>query len=379
MGPSIIVLSHRSRGFSMVELLVGVAIALIGMVLMFQAMERWEGRKRTTSSGSDAQVAGSIAVFGVERDLRMAGHGIGSATAELGCSVAGFDSQAAAGAGAAIPAFLMLPVQIAQGASGAPDTLTVLYGNGTTISTEMPFTASTNTTKTANNADGLKPGDVFIAATTGGGNCGLFETTTNPPGLGATIGHATGAYTNYQGVSGPARYNAGGGNGIPIGTTTGRIYNLGTAPRANLWQVNGGQLVVSNLLAGDVAASPVANGIVNFQAQYGFDEDNDGFIAQTVNAGGNPEWVDTIAVTPTAAQWQRVRAVRFALLARSTQYEQTNVTTINPSWAGGNFTMTHLDGSAGTTDPDTPDNWRRYRYRVYETVVFFRNVAWGAS
>ena len=41
--------------------------------------------------------------------------------------------------------------------------------------------------------------------------------------------------------------------------------------------------------------------------------------------------------------------------------------------------MTHLDGSAGTTDPDTPDNWRRYRYRVYETVVFFRNVAWGAS
>jgi type IV pilus assembly protein PilW len=378
MAPSIIVLSHRSRGFSMVELLVGVAIALIGMVLMFQAMERWEGRKRTTSSGSDAQVAGSIAVFGVERDLRMAGHGIGSATAELGCSVAGFDSQAAAGAGAAIPAFLMLPVQIAHGASGAADTLTVLYGDGTTISTEMPFTASTNTTKTANNADGLKPGDVFIAATTGGGNCGLFETTTNPPGLGATIGHATGAYTNYQGVSVTARYNAGGGNGIPIGATAGRIYNLGTAPRANLWQVNGGQLVVSNLLTGE-AASPVADGIVNFQAQYGFDEDNDGFIAPTVNAGGDPEWVDTIDATPTAAQWQRVRAVRFALLARSPQYEPTSVTTVNPSWAGGNFTMTNLDGSLGTTNPDTPDNWRRYRYRVYETVVFFRNVAWGAS
>ena len=378
MAPLFIDSPDRSRGFSMVELLVGMAIALIGMVLMFQAMERWEGRKRTTSSGSDAQVAGSIAVFSVERDLRMAGHGIGSATTELGCSVVGHDAQAAAGAGAATPAFLMLPAQIAHGASGAPDTLTLLYGNGTTLSTEMPFVASTNTTKTANNADGLKPGDIFIAATTGGGNCGLFETTVNPPGVGATIEHTTGTYTNYQGVSGAARYNGGGGNGIPVGATGGRIYNLGTRPFVNLWQVNGGRLVVRNLLTGEVA-SPVAEGVVNFQAQYGFDEDDDGFIAPTVNAGGNAEWVDTIAVTPTAAEWRRVRAVRFALLVRSPQYEPTNVTTVNPSWAAGNFTMTHLDGTAGTSDPDSPNNWRRYRYRVYETVVFLRNVAWGAS
>ena len=87
MSQSPLVFVRRVRGFSMVELLVGVAIALIGMVLMFQVMERWEGRKRTTSSGSDAQVSGSIAVFSVERDLRMAGHGIGSATTETGCSV----------------------------------------------------------------------------------------------------------------------------------------------------------------------------------------------------------------------------------------------------------------------------------------------------
>ena len=272
----------------------------------------------------------------------------------------------------------MLPVQIADGASGAPDTLTVLYGNSTTLSTEMPFIAATNTTKTANNADGLKPGDVFIAATNGGANCGLFETTSNPPGVGATIGHATGNYTNYQGVTVAARYNGGGGNGIPEGATGGRIYNLGTTPRVNLWRVNAGRLVVGNLLTGE-AASPVAEGVVNFQVQYGFDEDNDGFIAPTVNAGGNPEWVVSVAGTPNADQWRRVRAVRFALLVRSPQYEPNNVTTANPSWAGGNFTMTHLDGSAGTSDPDTPNNWRRYRYRVYETVVFFRNVAWGAS
>lgn len=364
----------------MIELLVGVAIALIGMVLMFQAIEQWEGRKRTTSSGSDAQVAGSIAIFSVERDLRMAGHGIGSATTELGCAVTGHDSQAAGGAGAAIPAFQMLPVQIVHGVNN-PDRLIVLYGDGTTISTEMPFVATTNSTKTANNADGLKPGDVFIAATTGGAECGLFETTANPPGIGATVSHVTGNYTNYQGTTVAARYNGGGGNGIPEGGFGGRIYNLGTAPRVNQWEVASGRLVVRNLLAGE-GASPVAEGVVDFQAQYGFDQDDDGFIAPDNVAGVVGEWFDNIVAppaVPTAADWRRVRAIRVAILVRSPHYERTNVTTVAPRWAGGNFTMRHLDGSAGGTNPDTPDNWRRYRYRVYETVVFLRNVAWGAS
>jgi type IV pilus assembly protein PilW len=364
----------RSKGFSIVELLVGTAIALVGMVVMFQSMQSWEGRKRTTSSGSDAQVAGSIAIFNLERDIRMAGHGFGSATAELGCAVKGHDNVL----GADIPDFLMVPVLIANGAAGAPDVVTVLYGNGTTLSSEMPFTGSATTTKTANNADGLKVGDLFIAATTGGAACGLFETTANPPGIGATIAHATAAYTNYQGVSTTPRYNDGGDRGIPVGTNTaGMLFNLGTTPRLNVWQLTGGRLSVNNILANETA-SDVAEAIVNVQAQYGYDQDNDGFIAAVVNAGGNQEWVDTLA-TPTSTDWRRVRAIRVALLARSQQFEQANVTTVNPSWAGGNFVMTHLDGTAGSTDPDSPNNWRRYRYRVYETVVPLRNAAWGAS
>jgi len=48
------------RGFTLVEVLVGMAVALIGMVMMFQSMQVWDARKRTTAGGSDAQVAGSI-------------------------------------------------------------------------------------------------------------------------------------------------------------------------------------------------------------------------------------------------------------------------------------------------------------------------------
>lgn len=355
----------------MVEILVGVAISLIGMIVMFQAMQNWEGRKRTTSSGSDAQVSGSIAIYHVERDIKMAGHGFGGAP-EMGCTVKGFDGQRDSGAGAVIPDFGMIPVLITHGASGASDTVSVLYGDGTTVSAGWVFTASSATTKVTNNADGLKPGDLFIAADTAG-NCGLFETTSNPPGIGAIVSHAVGNYTNSLGAAVAARYNNGSAMSIGVGLG-GAIYNLGITPRMNVWQVTNGRLTVTNLLNNEVA-SDIAEGVVNFQAQYGFDQDNDGIIAETVNAGGLPEWVDTTPTTP--AEWLRVRAVRVALLVRSQQYEQVSVTTVNPRWAAGNFTMTHVDGSAGTTDPDSPINWRRYRYRIYETVIPLRNVAWG--
>lgn len=361
------------------EILVGVVIALVGMIVMFQTMQNWEGRKRTTLSGSDAQVSGSIAMFSLERDIKMAGFGFGSA-AEMGCTVKGYDEERSG----AIPDFGLTPVLIAQGASGAPDTVTVLYGNGETAAAGLPFISSTVTTKIANNADGLKPGDLFIAADSAG-HCALFETITNPPGVGATVTHVTGSYTNYKGVTGDARYNkSADGMGIGVGLG-GMLYNMGVAPRLNVWQVSGGRLSVANILANETA-SDIAESVVNFQAQYGFDRSiptaaGYGFIADTVNEDGNAEWLPTstdATVPTTAADWRRVLAIRVAILVRSQQYEASSVTTTNPRWAGGAFVMTNLDGSVDS-DPDSANNWRRYRYRVYEAVIPLRNVGWGVS
>lgn len=364
--------SRCSKGFSLVEILVGIAIALIGMVVMFQTMQNWEGRKRTTSSGSEAQVSGSIALFNIERDIKGAGYGFGGAS-ELGCTVEGYDANRNGGSGGSIPDFLMLPVLITQGASGAPDTVTVLYGDGNTVSAGVPFINSTATTKIANNADGLKPGDLFIAAGSDG-NCGLFETKANPPGLGATISHATGGYTNYKGVVlASTRFNNGTAMGVSNGLG-GMIYNMGTMPRLNIWQVTGERLSVTNAITND-ASSDIAEGVVNFQAQYGLDDD--------AVSGGTLSWTDTSPTTP--AEWRRVGGIRIALLVRSQQYEVTSVTAAPPRWgrdginaAGIAFVMTNLDGSVGTSDPNSTDNWRRYRYRVYEVVIPLRNVAWGA-
>ncbi|MDD3379910.1 MAG: PilW family protein [Rugosibacter sp.] len=391
------------RGFTLVEVLVGMAVALIGMVMMFQSMQVWDARKRTTASGSDAQVAGSIAMFSLERDLKMAGYGFGNATA-MGCTLSTFDVER----GGPISAGLirMVPVLIDNGPAGAPDTLTVLYGSGSTMSASQAFdnlmpppVVVDSDAKRANSRTGLRPGEIIIATDSGNLQCGLFEITGNANADGLTVDHLMGAYTNYtdnQNVtaqtslgaadlarlqtqflnnSGAARYNDGTAQNVG---STGAIFNLGTFPQLNVWQITNRRfLTVNNTLANQVAPTEVAEGIIDLQAEYGVDLDADGVVSAA-------EWT---TVTPaTAADWRQLRAVRVALLARSQQYETTVVTptTDNPTWAGGAFTMRNVDDTPDTNPMDgtgkpTPNNWRSYRYRVYETVVPLRNLAWGMS
>jgi hypothetical protein len=55
----------------------------------------------------------------------------------------------------------------------------------------------------------------------------------------------------------------------------------------------------------------------------------------------------------------------------------------NPYYFGDSvnrkFLMTNVDGSADSySDTDAnPNNWRYYRYRVYERVIPLRNMLWG--
>jgi type IV pilus assembly protein PilW len=382
---------RHSHGFTLVEVLVGMAVALIGMVMMFQSMQVWESRKRTTTGGSDAQVSGSIAMFSLERDLRMAGYGFGNATA-MNCTVNGYDSTRTAPGTFNFP---LVPVLITDGAAVAPDTITILYGSGDTMSSSQSFnnlnpppTVANDGFKRANSRTGLLPGDLLIAADSGNAVCGLFEITGNANADGLTVDHGAGAYINFannQNVtaqstitadararlqarflnnSGSVRYNDGTAKGVG---SAGAIFNLGTAPQLNVWQISNQRfLTADNNLANQPAPTEVAEGIVNLQAEYGVDTDGNGVIA----AG---EWG-----VAAPANWRQLRAIRVALLARSQQYERTAVTTAAPAWAGGAFTMTNIDGTADTT-PGNANDWRRYRYRVYETVVPLRNLVWGMS
>jgi type IV pilus assembly protein PilW len=350
------------RGFSLVEIMVAVAIALIGVIVIFQVMSIWEERKRTTSSGSDAQVAGTIAMYNLDHDLRLAGMGFGLST-YMGCTVQAYDTAR----GTPAFTFNLFPLEIIDGAAGAPDELRVLYGTSTTVVGNQAFTTSTATTKKTTGRAGFNKGDLALV----GGNgtdCSLVEITENNNADALTMDHAVGAYTNYLGQAVTARYNN------PAGTagtfSSGALHNFGPGntlagttppprPRRNTWAIRtNSTLAWSDSLNDSSTWFEVAEGIVDLQAQYGVDANNDNMIADT-------EWVTT-----TPADWTRVRAVRAAILARSQQYEKLAVTPNAPVWMGGAFVMSNLaDGTA----------WQNYRYRVYEKVIPLRNLIWGTA
>ena len=114
---------RSSRGFTLVELMVGVLIGLIGTIVIFQVFAVSESQKRTTAGSSDAQQNGVFSLFQIERDVRMAGYGINHMPL-LGCKINGWYEPGGTGF-----EFKLVPVEIINGAAGAPDVIRLAYGD----------------------------------------------------------------------------------------------------------------------------------------------------------------------------------------------------------------------------------------------------------
>ena len=84
---------HGVRGLSLIELMVGMALALLAIVAIYQVLSVWDARKRTITSGSSAQISGGIGIFELERDLQLSGGGFGNVSAAtIGCTVSAYNS-----------------------------------------------------------------------------------------------------------------------------------------------------------------------------------------------------------------------------------------------------------------------------------------------
>src|SRR3954471_13720566 len=75
------------RGMSLIELMVGLVIALVLSLAMLKMLLYAEGERRTLSAGNDAQQAGTIGSYAVERYLRMGGAGIDQIDRARGCKL----------------------------------------------------------------------------------------------------------------------------------------------------------------------------------------------------------------------------------------------------------------------------------------------------
>jgi len=295
--------TQRSQtGFSLVEVLISMLLALITFLVMFQMFESWDRSKRSTASGGGAMVTGALSMFRLERDLRLAGFGFGNAS-ELGCTVTAYDSTRPddAGAGAVsatashIFSFPMVALRIVPNASG-PDQIVAMYGSsegvsstrffGTAASGAQPYTSITanGVTMEIGARGGIQQGDLAIVAQDSGA-CDLVEVTDNTNGDRRTFNFTNGNYTHfYTGATNTApRYNS--ASGITPAGATGRVYVIGPAPQRRIWQIrNNRTLAFTNDLrwtdavnntTGAAAAdgandfTDIADNIVNLKAEYG--------------------------------------------------------------------------------------------------------------
>jgi type IV pilus assembly protein PilW len=366
--------AERARGFSLVELMLAVAISLIATIVMFEVFAASEGVKRTAVGVGDAQQNGSLALYTVNRDARIAGYGINN-PALLGCTVRAYDATKTP---PDIPSFVLAPLVITPGATpDEPDMVALMYSESDLVSYAAKFIAPQTAADAEYKVDsrfGFQPGDVVIAAESGK-DCAMGEVTEVPgtPGRTDELIHNSGSYINNDGVRTDARFNKAGGLGVAY-TTSGRLFNLGQLPTHHTFRIENGSLVLEDMF-GAPESLVVVDNVVQLKAQYGRDDGIDnGTVDNAVYAAGDgivDNYTSSMPAVPAAADWARNLAVRLAVVSRSVQPERPNVaggdcdaTTAFPTWSGG-----ALDLSA---NPD----WRCYRYKVFETTIPLRNMLW---
>lgn len=363
--------SPLQRGFSLVELLVGLAIGLIASSAIIQTFATYEAQKRSTVAGSEAQENGLVALAQIEQDIHNAGTGLAD-PGTYDCVQAQTYTYSSS-AGGPIPNFALAPLIITPGAS-ATDSDAIQVNGGDLLGGVPAYTTKPMATPTSDidvsRANGFATGDLIVV--TQGSNCTVMQVSAV---LTATVQlrHDTSV-----GIYNPsAAYAA----SWPVYATGARILN----PRliaSKTYQISNGnlQLVISTTgLPPSLETFSLVHNIVFMKAQYGI---------APVGSQSVDTWVDAknawtpAALTASPMNRKRIKAVRFVVVARSDKLEAQNVTTpcTNVSLTVNNGPCAWRDSAANPApviDLSANANWQRYRYKVYQTIIPLRNVLWG--
>lgn len=407
--------SFRAKGFSLVELMVGLTIGFITVVVILQSLSVFESHKRTTTAAVDAQENGLMALMAIESDLRRAAVGFNH-PAFLSCR--GFFSyfQATSGTGtpATVPSLTSIPVLIADGTPA--DTITVTTGMRITGAAPTQISADMRTAPSSS-PDHLEidvdrsyefngepadaddpPADIIVAVNPNNGNCSLMRVSSRS---GSTLTITNGPAGKTNEYNAPISYMT--SNNWPgFGTRAAQNYGLGSlvfrvgsvdvgGMRSATYAVDANNsLQITTRVTGAAApATPpvIASEIVALQAQYGVSNSP---ASKDITAWVNPSgatWGPSALAAGTATSvtnLQRIKAIRIALVARSSRRDgaavtaactDNQVTNYGPcAWtddsAASPAPVIDLRAAAGDTE------WQHYRYRVYQTVIPMRNLLW---
>jgi type IV pilus assembly protein PilW len=371
-------------GFGLVELMIGVALGLISTIVIFQVFAAFEGRNRTTTAQVDATESGLMALLAIERDARHAGLGLigfgRGSERQIICRSVNLYTPAAG-----LTTVPVMPLRIVDGGAAGSDAIELTYGSSPFAATPARLATNLATSDPAggivvtNTANGqmFAAGDTILIAepATPDKPCARLRVTGQAPDIaGIRLSHATTDTLNP-----PAATNI-----FPVAPTIGYwttssnpalVVNVGNLVRTRYVLANGA-LDMIDLSSG--GTETIAESIVAVQAQYG--------ITAAATSQDITGWVNATGAwaAPAAADVARIKAIRIAVVARSSEPDRDIVTGQCTTRGGttSNGPCAWIDDTVASPAP-TIDlsvlgaDWQRFRYRVYETVIPLRNVIWG--
>jgi type IV pilus assembly protein PilW len=371
------------RGFSLIELMVALAVGLILALTISMMVARQESLRRGVTSGNDLTGNTAYAAYLLDRELRSAGAGFSQATAEnYGCALnASLNGAQLLPATAALPApfatvpqtFVLAPVIVyaGLGANGS-DVIAVAAGNSGLSESALPVSPKSTAAgqlKLANTL-GIRGGDLALLAQQGVG-CMLQQVSNGFTGGATQVLTFGGSYAANT-INGRSLVDFSNGNAFIslLGNVT------GNQPRFMLYGLGNNATLFSYDLLNLSSTSPQAlvEGVVDMRVLYGVDTVRAGL--QQVNAWIAPTTAGYQAADLTNGggvahtNLQNIFAIRVGLILRSDLVDKTDVTPATLQM------FTDLDPSL-TYTYTVPAGTTNQRYRVVEFTVPLRNVRYS--
>jgi type IV pilus assembly protein PilW len=292
--------TRHQGGFTLIELLVGIALALVMTAIIVSVFGRASRTTNVTQTVNEIQEQGRVALDMLQRDVRSAGY--------IGCN-----SNRLIGSGALVNTIATPTGYL----NNFNEYLMGFEGTGASFSPAANTGLSTASPAALRSSDALtiripaaEPVSLSALMTAGTGVVPVFSTAGFAAGQRAIIGDCGQSTAFYiTGLTGGLEHSAGGGTNssgdfaytygidamvVPFNTITYYLAANGVGTTRSLYR----------RINNTAASEQIAEGVEEFQLQYGVDTNNDNAADLFVAADG-------------VADWQRVVSVRASLLMRS--------------------------------------------------------------
>ena len=341
----------RAGGASMIDALVGLAVAMIALVVVYQAFAATDAVRRNAAAVADAQGAAAFVLATLASRIENAGAGWGAAARWLDTCPA-----------TASIATTLRPVHVLITDGGAPDrpdslVLRQTFAHTLALPAAIESAVAAGTRFRVESPDGFAAGDRVIAVTRTG-SCAAATISAVSPVVAGVVD------VTHSGMT----------IDLPI---TSILLDVGAAAQASTMRFDlaAGAVRSQDVANGD-APVPIVSNVVNLKFQYGIDSDGDGALDTWARADAAGPWSPSALLAAPRVTLERIKAVRIGVVVRTESADRSLVRDYH--WVLFDCDDDDKSTCPGRLEGTIPGSANgSYRYRALEAVVPLRNVLWN--